>query len=144
LKLARCRGWQCTLPGVTVHRPRDGGATTLGCPVYTGKGGATPKEGLCIGYKFGCIFRPSDNPNLLFSPYFSLQLDPNQLQQLRLCKYANTTKCTTLCASVLAFSQSFFKGLVTQITTSLNPSKDAKLDHTSGTRRPICKQVCPS
>jgi len=35
---------------------------------------------------------------------------------------------------VLAFSQSFFKGLATQLATPLNPSDDAKLDYSSGTR----------
>jgi hypothetical protein len=45
-----------TLQGVTVHRARGGGATALGCPVHTGKGGATPYEGLRVGYKFNCIF----------------------------------------------------------------------------------------
>jgi hypothetical protein len=31
-----------TLQGVTVHRARGGGATTLGYPVHIEKGGATP------------------------------------------------------------------------------------------------------
>jgi hypothetical protein len=67
--------------------------------------------------------------------YFSLlQVDPIQLQQLLLCKCANTTKCTPPNASVLAFSQIFFKGLVTQFTTPLDLSNDAKLDHSSGSR----------
>ena len=35
-----------TLQGVAVHHARGGGATTLGCPVHTGKGGATPQAGL--------------------------------------------------------------------------------------------------
>jgi hypothetical protein len=37
-----------------------------------------------------------------------LQVDPIQLQQL-LCKYANTTKCTTPYARVLAFHKYFSK-----------------------------------
>ena len=50
--------------------------------------------------------------------------------------------CTTMCMCV-SFSQTFSKGLVTQLATPLDPSDDAKLDHSSGTRWPICKQVCP-
>jgi hypothetical protein len=37
-----------------------------------------------------------------------------------------------------------FKELITQLATPLDSSNDAKLDHSSGTRWPICKQVCPS
>jgi hypothetical protein len=37
-------------------------------------------------------------------------------------------------AGVLAFSQIFFKGLVTQFTMPLNPSNITKLDCSSGTR----------
>ena len=44
------------------------------------------------------------------------------------------------CVSI--FTNIFFKGLVTQFITPLDPSNDAKLDHSSGTRWPICKQVC--
>jgi hypothetical protein len=72
------------------------------------------------------------------------RLTPFQHQLLLLCKCTNTTKCTPPCACVLPFSQSFFKGLATQLATPLDPSNDAKLDHSSGTRWPICKQVCPS
>jgi hypothetical protein len=46
--------------------------------------------------------------------------------------------------SELAFSQTFFKGIFTLFTTPLDPSNIAMLDHSSGTRWPICKQVCPS
>jgi hypothetical protein len=45
---------------------------------------------------------------------------------------------------VLAFHIYFFKGLVTHFTTLLDPNNDIKLDHSSGTRWPICKQVRPS
>ena len=99
------------LQGVAVHHPKGGGATTLGCPVHTVKGGATPQARLHVGYKVGCIFRPSDNPNFLFSSPFLLQVDPNQLQQLLLCKCANTTKYSPSCACVLAFHKHFIKGL---------------------------------
>jgi hypothetical protein len=34
---------------------------------------------------------------------------------------------------VLAFLQLFFKRLATQLTMPLDPSNDAKLDHSSGT-----------
>ena len=34
--------------------------------------------------------------------------------------------------------------LATQLATPHDPSDNAKLDHSSGTRWPICKQVCPS
>jgi hypothetical protein len=53
-------------------------------------------------------------------------------------------KCTTLRVSELAFSQTFFKGIFTLFTTPLDPSNIAMLDRSSGTRWPICKQVCPS
>jgi len=78
------------------------------------------------------------------SPPFLRRVDPLQLQLLLLCKCTNTTKCTTPCACVLAFHKHFTKGLVTQFTTPLDPCNDAKLDHSSGTRWPICKQVCSS
>ena len=45
--------------------------------------------------------------------------------------FANVPTPPSVC--VLAFSQSFFKGLATQLATPLNPSDDAKLDHSSGT-----------
>jgi uncharacterized linocin/CFP29 family protein len=45
---------------------------------------------------------------------------------------------------VLAFSQTFSKGLVTQFTMPLNPNTYIKLDRSSGTRWPICKQVSSS
>jgi hypothetical protein len=63
-----------------------------------------------------------------------LQVDPIQLQQLLLCKCANTTKYIPSSASVLAFLQIFVKGLVTHFTTPLNPNTYAKLDRSSGTR----------
>ena len=68
-----------------------------------------------------------------FSPLLHCRVDPHQLQLLVLCKCTNTTKYTLPCVCVLAFSQSFFKGLATQLVTPLNPSDDAKLDHSSGT-----------
>ena len=43
----------------------------------------------------------------------------------------------------ISFSQTFFKRIITHFTTPLDPSNDAKLDHSSGTRWPICKQVYP-
>jgi hypothetical protein len=67
-------------------------------------------------------------------PPFLHRVDPLQLQLLLLCKCANTTKCTPPYARVLAFSQSFFKELATQLATPLDPNNDAKLDHSSGTR----------
>ena len=67
---------------------------------------------------------------------------PPRFQLLLLCKCANTTKWyTTLCMCV-SFSQTFSKGFFTQFTTTLDPSNDARLDHSSGTRWPICKKVC--
>jgi hypothetical protein len=50
---------------------------------------------------------------------------------------------TTMCMCVSIFTI-IFKELDTQLVTPLDPSNDAKLDHSSGTRWPICKQVCPS
>jgi hypothetical protein len=52
-------------------------------------------------------------------------------------------KCTTLTVCELAFSQTFFKVLFTLFITPLDPSNIAMLDHSSGTRWLICKQVCP-
>ena len=88
------------------------------------------------------IQEPSHSSEHIKKPFPLLQVDPIQLQQLLPCKCANTTKCTPPCECVLAFSQIFFKGLVTQFTTPLDSSNDAKLDHSSGTRWPICKKVC--
>ena len=65
---------------------------------------------------------------------FHRRVDPHQLQLHLLCTCANTAKCTPPCVCVLAFSQSFFKGLATQLAMPLNPNDDAKLDHSSGTR----------
>ena len=77
---------------------------------------------------------PSYSLEFTEKPLSLLQVDPIQLQQLLLCKCANTTKCTPPSASVLAFSQIFLKGLVTQFSTPLDPSNVAKLDRSSGTR----------
>ena len=68
-----------------------------------------------------------------FSPPFHRRVDPHQLQLHLLCKCAIITKCTPPCVCVLAFSQSFSKGLATQLAMPLDPSDDAKLDHSSGT-----------
>jgi hypothetical protein len=43
----------------------------------------------------------------------------------------------------VSFSQTFCKGLVTQITMPLNPNNDAKLDHSSGTRWLIWNKFAP-
>jgi hypothetical protein len=99
------------LQGVAMNHPRSSGATALGVALHTKKGGATPQARLRIGYKFSYIFRHSNNPNLLFSSPFLLQVDPNQLQQLLLCKCANTTKSPPSCACVLAFHKHFNKEL---------------------------------
>ena len=77
---------------------------------------------------------PSYSSEYVEKPLSLLQVDPIQLQQLLLCKCANTTKYTPPSANVLAFSQTFFKGLVTQFTTPLDPSNNGKLDRSSGTR----------
>jgi hypothetical protein len=45
-----------------------------------------------------------------------------------------------MCVSIFTI---IFKELITQLATSLDPSNIAKLDRSSGTRWPICKQVCP-
>jgi hypothetical protein len=80
------------------------------------------------------IQEPSHSSEYTEKSFSLLQVDLIELQQLILCKCANTTKCTPPSASVLAFSQIFFKGLVTQFTMPLDLSNDAKLDHSSGTR----------
>jgi hypothetical protein len=61
-----------------------------------------------------------------------------KLHRLRKC--ANTNKCSSPCARVLVFSQSFSsKELDTQLISPLDPNTYAKLDRSSGTRWPICK-----
>jgi hypothetical protein len=95
---ATCKGWRC-------HRPR----------VYSAhrKGRCHPLGWAACWPQFGCIFRPSSNTNLLFSSPFLLQLhqvNPNQLQQVLLCKCTNTTKYSPSCAYVLAFHKHFPKG----------------------------------
>ena len=57
-----------------------------------------------------------------------------------LCKCVNTTKC--MCFSI--FTTIFPKELASELATPLDPNTYAKLDRSSGTRWPICKQVCPS
>jgi hypothetical protein len=69
--------------------------------------------------RFTSIKAPNPNPFL-----------PLKLHLLRKC--ANTTKCTSPCACVLAFSQSFSsKELATQLASPLDSSNDTKLDHSS-------------
>ena len=86
-----------TLQGVAVHRPKGGGATTLGCPV------PPPR----LGYTLATRLVAFSDPRTTQTCCFLLQVDPNQLQQLLLCKYANTTKYTTSCACMLAFHKHF-------------------------------------
>ena len=78
-------------------------------------------------------------PKIFFSSlsWFTTTLTSSPLQ---MCQHHQV--CTTMCMCV-SFSQIFFKGLSTQLDTPLDPSDDAKLDHSSGTGWPICKQVCP-
>jgi hypothetical protein len=80
------------------------------------------------------IQEPSYSLEYTEKPFSLLQVDLIQLQHLLLCKCANTTKCIPSSASVLEFSQIFFKELVTHFTTPFDPNMYAKLDHSSGTR----------
>ena len=57
-----------------------------------------------------------------------------QLYLLHPCSNVPTTKCITLCTCVSIFSQTFSRVLATQLATPLDPSDDAKLDHSTGTR----------
>jgi hypothetical protein len=47
-----------TLQGVAVHRPWGGNATTLWCPMHTGKGGAIPRKGCVLGTSLVAFFDP--------------------------------------------------------------------------------------
>jgi hypothetical protein len=58
-----------TLHGVAVHCARGSGATTLGCPMHTRKGGATPQAGLRVGHKFLVAF---SDPRTTQTRYFLL------------------------------------------------------------------------
>ena len=69
---------------------------------------SSPSHSARLGLCCGPIH---DGPNHLNSRVRSTCPSPFQLQLLLLCKCANTTKCTPSCASVLLFSQTFFKGL---------------------------------
>ena len=69
----------------------------------------------------------------LFRLHFFADLIRFNFNFFLLCKCANTTKCTPTCVCVLAFDK-HFKELATQLATPLDPSDDAKLDHSSGTR----------
>jgi hypothetical protein len=61
---------------------------------------------------------------------------------LQMCQHHQVYTIMCKCVSI---SQTFSpKELATRLATPLNPSNDAKLHHSSGTRWPICKQVCPS
>ena len=80
-----------TLQGVAVHRARGGGATALGCSVHTGKDGATPRKGSVLGISLVAFSDPRTTQTRSFLLQLH-QVDPNQLQQLLLCKCANTTK----------------------------------------------------
>ena len=46
------------LQGVAVHRARGGGATALGYPLHTGKGGATPRKGCALGTSLDAFSNP--------------------------------------------------------------------------------------
>jgi hypothetical protein len=131
----------CAWSSLGGHRPRGGGATEQTVAVPSGQHAAL---GLLAGHhhRGGSALDRWWQCHLGSTP--SLVLPPLLYQLLHLCKCANTTKCPPTCAHVLAFHKHFTKGLVTQFTTSIDPNNDAKLDHSSGTRWPICKQVCPS
>jgi hypothetical protein len=76
------------------------------------------------------------------SPPFTLAHFSSPLSMpLQMCQHHQVYN--TLCTCV-SFSQIFFKGLVTQFTMPLDPSNNAKVDHSSGTRWPIWNQVCPT
>jgi len=81
--------------------------------------------------KENCLFRDSTTNFILLSATSSLFHHP--------FKCANTTKCK--CVSIFL---NIFLGLITHLDMPLDPSNDAKLDHSNGTRWSIYKQVCPS
>jgi hypothetical protein len=74
----------------------------------------------------GVAVPPGQQPE----PGFSSSSSPTS-SLLQICQHHQVF--TNLCACV-SFSQTFPKGLVTQFSTPLDPSNDAKLDHSSGTR----------
>jgi hypothetical protein len=117
-------------PSLGGHRPRGGGATEQPVAVPSG-------QHATLSLPAGHRHRGGDalDKRWRFHPSSTLSpvLPPLLYQLLHLCKCANT-KCPPTCAHVLAFYKHFTKGLVTQLTTPLDPNNDAKLDHSSGTR----------
>ena len=69
----------------------------------------------------------------LFHLHFFVELIHFNSNFFLLYKCANTTKCTPTCVCVLAFHK-HFKELATQLATLLDPSGDANLNNSSGTR----------
>jgi hypothetical protein len=59
---------------------------------------------------------------------------------LQMCQHHQVYITMCMCVSIFTI---ILKELTTQFATPLDPSNDAKLDHSSGTRWPLCKQVCP-
>ena len=81
------------------------------------------------------VFQSKDHPIVWSTPknffLFSKLIYNNSSSPLQMCQHQQV--CTTMCMCV-SFSQTFSKGLVTQLATPLDPSDNAKLDHSSGTR----------
>jgi hypothetical protein len=137
------QGWRCTVQRVVVHRPLGGGATALCCPVYIRKGGATPRKGCALATSSGAFSNPLPTKTcsfllLFISNWFKSTPTTPPLQ---MCQHHHVFSTLCMCVS---FSQTFYQRISSLFTTPLDPSNDAKLDHSSGTRWPICKQVCPS
>ena len=75
----------------------------------------------------------------LASPSWSTStLTPSPLQ---MCQQHQVNNTMCMCFSIFTI---IFKGFSLDFTTPLDPSNIAMLDCSSGTRWPICKQVCPS
>jgi hypothetical protein len=120
-------------------------ALVLGGLVHTGKGGATPRLGCALATSLVTFSVPRTTQTCSFLLlFFSKLIQINSItptSPLQMCQHHQVYNTMCLCVSIFT---TIFKGLVTQFTTPLDPSNDAKLDHSSGTRWPICKQVCPS
>jgi hypothetical protein len=116
LTVHRARQWRCTSsvavprlfyciePRPGGHHPRVGGATEQGVAVPLGQ-----------------------HPESGFATFIHGSTSPLQIRQHHKC-------FTIMCKCVSIFTNIFPKELVTQLVTPLDPSNDAKLDHSSSTR----------
>ena len=98
-----------------------------------GGGGATPRLGYALATSLVAFSTLGQSKLALFFSFSSptWSKSPPITPPLQMCQHHYVFTILCMCVS---FSQMFSKGLVTQFTTPLDPSNDAKLDHSSGTR----------